>query len=145
MQAFIPTLSSFSLAGKMAVITGGARGFGFAMSKALVLSGANLAIVDLNSKFPSSYSSKRLICTDTLHSCRTRGRESSVTWSNTCMTHMLLAESSSTLYTSHVALPSHVYKPHRRPPWPSDRIITSFSLLCMVELSFPHRDIKQRP
>ncbi|KAF2706419.1 NAD(P)-binding protein [Pleomassaria siparia CBS 279.74] len=48
MSAFTPTLASFSLAGKMAVITGGARGLGLAMSKALVLSGADLAIVDLN-------------------------------------------------------------------------------------------------
>lgn len=59
MAAFIPTLSSFSLAGKMAVITGGARGLGLAMSKALVLSGADLAIVDLNSKFPPSHRSER--------------------------------------------------------------------------------------
>lgn len=49
-SAFNPTLPSFSLAGKTAVITGGARGLGLAMSKALVMSGADLAIVDLNSK-----------------------------------------------------------------------------------------------
>mgnify|MGYP001595248232 CR=1 FL=1 len=51
---FNPTLSSFSLAGKTAVITGGARGLGLAMSKALVMSGADLAIVDLNSKLRSN-------------------------------------------------------------------------------------------
>ncbi|RDW69973.1 hypothetical protein BP5796_08370 [Coleophoma crateriformis] len=45
---FNPTLPSFSLAGKVAVITGGARGLGLAMSQALVMSGADLAIVDLN-------------------------------------------------------------------------------------------------
>ncbi|OJD29998.1 d-arabinitol dehydrogenase [Diplodia corticola] len=44
----VPTLPFFSLAGKTAVVTGGARGLGLAMSNALVLSGANLAIVDLN-------------------------------------------------------------------------------------------------
>ncbi|KAF2788982.1 NAD(P)-binding protein [Melanomma pulvis-pyrius CBS 109.77] len=48
MATFTPTLASFSLVGKTAVITGGARGLGLAMSKALALSGANLAIVDLN-------------------------------------------------------------------------------------------------
>lgn len=52
--AFNPTLPSFSLAGKTAVITGGARGLGLAMSKALVMSGADLAIVDLNSKLKSA-------------------------------------------------------------------------------------------
>ncbi|KAL3425563.1 D-arabinitol 2-dehydrogenase [Phlyctema vagabunda] len=45
---FIPTLPSFSLAEKVAVITGGARGLGLAMSQALVMSGADLAIVDIN-------------------------------------------------------------------------------------------------
>ncbi|KFZ01881.1 hypothetical protein V500_00575, partial [Pseudogymnoascus sp. VKM F-4518 (FW-2643)] len=53
-SAFNPTLPSFSLAGKTAVITGGARGLGLAMSKALVMSGADLAIVDLNSKLKTT-------------------------------------------------------------------------------------------
>lgn len=60
-SAFNPTLPSFSLAGKTAVITGGARGLGLAMSKALVMSGADLAIVDLNSKLkPNVYGYKNL-------------------------------------------------------------------------------------
>ncbi|OTA90673.1 hypothetical protein M434DRAFT_397842 [Hypoxylon sp. CO27-5] len=45
-----PVLPAFSLAGRTAVVTGGARGLGLAMSRALVLSGANLAIVDLHKK-----------------------------------------------------------------------------------------------
>ena len=44
------TLPSFSLEGKVAVITGGARGLGLVMGQALVTSGADLAIVDLNSE-----------------------------------------------------------------------------------------------
>jgi D-arabinitol 2-dehydrogenase len=44
------TLSSFSLAGKVGVVTGGARGLGLMMSQALIISGADLAIVDLDSK-----------------------------------------------------------------------------------------------
>ena len=43
------TLASFSLEGRVAVITGGARGLGLVMSQALVISGADVAIVDLNS------------------------------------------------------------------------------------------------
>ncbi|KFY88548.1 hypothetical protein V498_06741 [Pseudogymnoascus sp. VKM F-4517 (FW-2822)] len=52
--AFNPTLPFFSLTGKTAVITGGARGLGLAMSKALVMSGSDLAIVDINSKLKST-------------------------------------------------------------------------------------------
>lgn len=52
--AFNPTLPFFSLTGKTAVITGGARGLGLAMSKALVMSGSDLAIVDINSKLKSA-------------------------------------------------------------------------------------------
>lgn len=44
------TLPSFSLEGKVAVITGGARGLGLVMGQALIHSGADLAIVDLNSQ-----------------------------------------------------------------------------------------------
>lgn len=44
------TLPTFSLEGKVAVVTGGARGLGLAMGEALVSSGADLAIVDLNSE-----------------------------------------------------------------------------------------------
>ena len=42
------TLPSFSLEGKTAVITGGARGLGYIMTQALVESGADAAIIDLN-------------------------------------------------------------------------------------------------
>lgn len=44
------TLPTFSLEGKVAVVTGGARGLGLVMGQALVASGADLAIVDLNSQ-----------------------------------------------------------------------------------------------
>lgn len=47
------TLASFSLEGKTSVVTGGARGLGLVMGQGLVISGANLAIVDMNSEsFP---------------------------------------------------------------------------------------------
>ena len=45
-----PTLASLSLEGKVIVITGGARGLGLVMGQGIVYSGADLAIVDLNSK-----------------------------------------------------------------------------------------------
>jgi D-arabinitol 2-dehydrogenase len=47
---FKRTLATFSLEGRVGVVTGGARGLGLVMSQALILSGANVAIVDLNSK-----------------------------------------------------------------------------------------------
>ena len=46
---FKRTLASFSLEGKVSVVTGGARGLGLVMSQAMVISGADVAIVDLNS------------------------------------------------------------------------------------------------
>lgn len=46
------TLAQFSLEGRTAVITGGARGLGLVMAQSLVASGADVAIVDLNSKQP---------------------------------------------------------------------------------------------
>jgi len=49
-----PTLATFSLQGKVAVVTGGARGLGLVMGQGMVVSGAELAIVDLNSMFPTS-------------------------------------------------------------------------------------------
>jgi D-arabinitol 2-dehydrogenase len=49
---FKRTLASFSLQGRVGVVTGGARGLGLVMSQAMVISGADVAIVDLNSKFP---------------------------------------------------------------------------------------------
>lgn len=48
---FKRTLASFSLEGRVGVVTGGARGLGLVMSQALVISGADIAIVDLNSMF----------------------------------------------------------------------------------------------
>ncbi|KAI1323961.1 NAD(P)-binding protein [Xylariaceae sp. FL0255] len=42
------TLGSFSLEGKVGVVTGGARGLGLVMGQGMVISGANLAIVDMN-------------------------------------------------------------------------------------------------
>lgn len=47
---FKRTLASFSLEGRVGVVTGGARGLGLVMSQALVVSGADVAIVDLNSE-----------------------------------------------------------------------------------------------
>ncbi|EJT70760.1 D-arabinitol dehydrogenase [Gaeumannomyces tritici R3-111a-1] len=43
-----PTLASFSLQGKVGIVTGGARGLGLVMGQGMVISGADLAIVDLN-------------------------------------------------------------------------------------------------
>ncbi|KAI9694380.1 MAG: hypothetical protein M1820_008980 [Bogoriella megaspora] len=45
---FRRTLASFSLEDRTAIVTGGARGLGLVMSQACVVSGANVAIVDLN-------------------------------------------------------------------------------------------------
>lgn len=45
---FKRTLASFTLEGRVAVVTGGARGLGLVMSQACVISGADVAIVDLN-------------------------------------------------------------------------------------------------
>lgn len=45
---FKRTLASFTLEGRVGIVTGGARGLGLVMSQALVVSGANVAIVDLN-------------------------------------------------------------------------------------------------
>ncbi|APA11008.1 hypothetical protein SS1G_03290 [Sclerotinia sclerotiorum 1980 UF-70] len=45
---FKRTLASFSLEGRVGVVTGGARGLGLVMSQAMVISGADIAIVDMN-------------------------------------------------------------------------------------------------
>lgn len=45
------TLTEFSLEKKVTIVTGGARGLGLVMSQAILTSGADLAIVDLNSMF----------------------------------------------------------------------------------------------
>lgn len=44
------TLPQFSLEGRTAIVTGGARGLGLVMAQALVTSGADVALVDLNGK-----------------------------------------------------------------------------------------------
>lgn len=51
---FKRTLASFSLEDRVGVVTGGARGLGLVMSQALVISGCDVAIVDLNSKLYES-------------------------------------------------------------------------------------------
>ncbi|KAG8167356.1 hypothetical protein KVR01_003045 [Diaporthe batatas] len=43
-----PTLAAFSLQGNVGVVTGGARGLGLVMGQGMVVSGADLAIVDMN-------------------------------------------------------------------------------------------------
>ena len=45
---FKRTLASFSMEGKVSVVTGGARGLGLVMAQALVTSGADVALVDMN-------------------------------------------------------------------------------------------------
>ncbi|KAK0645303.1 D-arabinitol 2-dehydrogenase [Lasiodiplodia hormozganensis] len=45
---FKRTLASFSLEGRNAIVTGGARGLGLVMAQALVNSGASVAIVDMH-------------------------------------------------------------------------------------------------
>ncbi|KAF1995941.1 D-arabinitol 2-dehydrogenase [Amniculicola lignicola CBS 123094] len=45
---FKRTLATFSMEGKVGVVTGGARGLGLVMAQALVTSGADVAIVDMN-------------------------------------------------------------------------------------------------
>lgn len=47
------TLASFSMEGKVGIVTGGARGLGLVMTQALVISGADVAIVDMNSECDS--------------------------------------------------------------------------------------------
>jgi len=71
------TLASFSLDGKTAVITGGARGLGLVMTQALVISGADVAIVDLNSKLTLTplISSKNHLLTPHRGGSRTSSRE----------------------------------------------------------------------
>lgn len=51
------TLPTFSLEGRVAVITGGARGLGLVMGQAIIESGGDLAIVDLNSRPGQKYTS----------------------------------------------------------------------------------------
>ncbi|EFE37320.1 hypothetical protein TRV_08016 [Trichophyton verrucosum HKI 0517] len=57
---FKRTLASFSLEGRVSVITGGARGLGLVMGQALVASGSDLAIVDLN-KQEAELQAKKLL------------------------------------------------------------------------------------
>jgi len=62
------TLPTFSLEGRVAVVTGGARGLGLVMAQSLVASGADVAIVDLNSTLDISAAQAMLTIT------RGRGR-----------------------------------------------------------------------
>ncbi|KAJ5575911.1 Glucose/ribitol dehydrogenase [Penicillium sp. DV-2018c] len=48
---FKRTLAQFSLENKVSVVTGGARGLGLVMAQALVASGSDLAIIDLNTHY----------------------------------------------------------------------------------------------
>jgi len=57
---FKRTLELFSLEDKVSVVTGGARGLGLVMGQALVSSGSDLAIVDLN-KGEAEIQAKRLV------------------------------------------------------------------------------------
>lgn len=57
---FRRTLASFSLEDKVCVVTGGARGLGLVMGQALVNSGSQLAIVDLN-KAEAEEQAKKLV------------------------------------------------------------------------------------
>ncbi|KAF2454147.1 hypothetical protein BDY21DRAFT_354216 [Lineolata rhizophorae] len=56
---FKRTLDSFSLEGHVGLVTGGARGLGLVMAQSLVVSGADVAIVDLN-KEEAQYSADQL-------------------------------------------------------------------------------------
>lgn len=44
-----PTLQTFSLDGNVGLVTGGARGLGLVIGQGMVYSGADLALVDMNS------------------------------------------------------------------------------------------------
>ncbi|KAF2834924.1 D-arabinitol dehydrogenase [Patellaria atrata CBS 101060] len=57
---FKRTLATFSLEGRVAVVTGGARGLGLVMSQGLVESGADVALVDLN-KDEAAKSAQQLV------------------------------------------------------------------------------------
>jgi len=54
-QPFRRTLPTFSLEGRVGIVTGGARGLGLVMGQAIVASGADLAIVDLNSMYTEAH------------------------------------------------------------------------------------------
>lgn len=59
---FKRTLAQFSLENKVSLVTGGARGLGLVMAQALVASGSDLAIVDLNSMSMSLWFWKWTMC-----------------------------------------------------------------------------------
>ena len=61
------TLPTFSLEGRVAVVTGGARGLGLVMAQSLAASGADVALVDLNGEC-FQYRSETLLTV----TCRTR-------------------------------------------------------------------------
>ena len=49
----LPTLATFSLNDRVVALTGGARGLGLVMAQACIISGADVAIIDLNSELYS--------------------------------------------------------------------------------------------
>lgn len=55
------TLAAFSLEGNVGVVTGGARGLGLIMAQALVVSGANVALVDMNSEWHHIISNRSIV------------------------------------------------------------------------------------
>lgn len=61
-----PTLATFSLQGNVGVVTGGARGLGLVMGQGMVVSGADLAIVDMNSKSHAKRIEALLNCSDSV-------------------------------------------------------------------------------
>lgn len=79
------TLSSFSLDGGVCVITGGAQGLGLAMGRAVVQSGADLAIVDLNCEFPQGRGSCGDMDDHVLVLMSTAHAEDSSVWSMTVL------------------------------------------------------------
>jgi D-arabinitol 2-dehydrogenase len=71
------TLASFSLEGKVGVVTGGARGLGSMMSQALILSGADLTIVDLQHTYDCKHPLEFCALTKNRAGSRTSSRAAS--------------------------------------------------------------------
>ncbi|KAK3388942.1 hypothetical protein B0T20DRAFT_89514 [Sordaria brevicollis] len=96
-QNVFPTLATFSLQGKVGVVTGGARGLGLVMGQGIVVSGGDLAIVDLNKEeaekqaqnivetFKKDYPSAKKIPKVTAHYCDV----SDPTSVDTCLTEII--------------------------------------------------------
>lgn len=86
---FKRTLAQFSLENKVTVVTGGARGLGLVMAQAIVASGSDIAIVDLNSMFMAgaeiggSNNWQRRRQKPRLRSWWTHSEERTLAWSST--------------------------------------------------------------